>query len=225
MCGRYALYGPAGLPPRTLRVPEDEWRLAPRYNVAPSQPIPVIRECPRGERHVIQAHWGLVPGWAESPEALKHHSVNARCEGVESKPMFKWAFRHSRVLVPASGFYEWQSVAGTKQPWFIRRRDGEPMAFAGLLEHWHRGDRELWTVAILTTTANALVRPIHDRMPVIIAPENFDAWLDPENKEPAALLPLLVPFPDDEILAYRVHPRVGNPKSDDPGLIDVMPEP
>lgn len=118
MCGRYALYGPAGLPPRTLRIPEDEWRLAPRYNVAPSQFVPVIREHPPGERHVIEARWGLVPGWAESPEALKHHPVNARCEGVESKPMFKWAFRNSRVLIPASGFYEWQTVAGTKQPWF-----------------------------------------------------------------------------------------------------------
>jgi putative SOS response-associated peptidase YedK len=222
MCGRYALFSPAGGLLLALGISPKEWSDTPRYNIAPGQEVPIIRQDRAGERHRVSAQWGLVPSWAPNPKALKHHPINARAEEVANKPMFRRAFRSGRVLVPASGFYEWQSVADRKYPWFIRLKNGEPMVLAALLEHWRGEEEELWSMAILTTSANSMVRPLHDRMPVIIAPQDYATWLDPALHDPATLTPLLAPFPAEELMAYKVDPRVGNPKADDPSLVDPV---
>ena len=152
------------------------------------------------------ARWGLVPVWAKDVK-LGYSTFNARAETVATKPTFRAAFRHRRCLVPADGFYEWQALAESKrkQPWFIARRDRDPLAFAGLWERWisPAGDT-LESCCIIVTNANALMRPIHERMPVILDPADWDAWLAPDARDPAALQALLQPYPADDLAAWPV---------------------
>jgi len=217
MCGRYTLYhfeedldalfGVAGLAP------------APRFNIAPSQQVPIVRQRPDGTREALTARWGLVPHWVKDLESFKANLFNARSEGAAEKPSFRDAMRRGRCVLPASGFYEWSSKGGAKRPYHILRRDGQPMAFAGLCSFWRRGEAPLLSCTILTTRPNDAVRPLHDRMPVILEPEAFDRWLDPANEDPAPLQDLLVPFDDDALEAYPVSRAVGSPAVDRPELI------
>jgi putative SOS response-associated peptidase YedK len=186
MCGRFTLFlslaeiqGFFDL----LTVPFD---LQPNYNVAPTQEIPVIIQ-QEGARHLRKFHWGLVPFWAKDT-SIGSRMINARVETASSKPAFKSAFRHRRCLIPANGFYEWQGKAGSKQPFYFHLPSGEPMAFAGLWESWQEKeaafDSEPYrSCAILTTDASDSVRDVHDRMPLILKPEAYGEWLDPENKD------------------------------------------
>jgi putative SOS response-associated peptidase YedK len=148
------------------------------------------------------------------------HPFNAKAETAASRPMFRHAMRRKRVLVPASGFYEWKPLGGRKQPYFIHRADGRPLAFAGLLEHWSGVEGELVTYAILTTPANATIAPIHDRMPVIIDDADYAMWLDPELTEPEVLRPLLGAWAGAALEAYAVSRRVNRGIDDDAGLIE-----
>jgi putative SOS response-associated peptidase YedK len=216
MCGRFSLYATAQeLADGTLCDRLAGFREERRYNIAPGQWVIVVRP-EKGERISEAAQWGLVPTWAKAP-APGPRPINARAEGLETKPTFRGAFRHGRCLIPASGFYEWKTAGRAKQPFFIRPRGGEGiLLFAGLLSTWSGPEGELATCAIITTTPNDLMAEIHDRMPVILGPGDQAAWLDPVNRQAAALLR---PCPADGLEAYPVGPAVGNPKNDRPELI------
>lgn len=218
MCGRYALYGPTSRLREQFGVEPDD-RLD-RYNIAPTQQAPVIRSSGSGPE-LVDARWGLVPSWAKDPAGLAH-PINAKLETAAEKPMFRHAFKRGRVLVPASAFYEWQPGPDHKQPYCILPRDGGMFAFGGLLEQWASPEGTIWTFAILTTAANELMRPIHDRMPVIIDPANYGDWLDPELMDAAAIHRLAEPFPSDRMRAHPVGRAVGNPRSQGPQLVQPL---
>lgn len=191
-----------------------------RYNIAPSATVPIVRLAPDGRRVANLLRWGLVPHWAKDP-AIGARLNNARAESVADKPSFRSAYRQRRCLVPAAGFYEWQATPEQrKQPWFIRLRHAEPMAMGGLWESWANPDGEiLRTFCIVTTAANELMAPIHDRMPVIIAAQDRDVWLGPGVGDPERLQALLAPYQAASMEAFPVSRRVSNAREEGPDLI------
>ncbi len=214
MCGRYSLTTPGDVLAEIFALSEVP-NLSPRWNIAPTQSVPVIRSDAHGRR-VDALRWGLVPSWAKDL-SIGSRMINARSETVASKPSFRHAFRRRRALVPADGFYEWQKTEDGKVPTRIQRRDGGPLALAGLWERWSVGDGEpVLTFTILTTSPNATLRPIHDRMPVVLAARDWAQWLDADVQNPAALLPLLVPCPDGDLETFPVSRHVNSPRNDDP---------
>jgi putative SOS response-associated peptidase YedK len=221
MCGRFTLTASAqqlqdvfGLED----IPED---LRPRYNIAPTQDAPVVRILVQEEgRRLHLLRWGLVPSWAKD-EAIGNRMINARAETVHHKPAYRAAYKRRRCLVLCSGFYEWQRRGKAKQPHLIRMRDGRPFAMAGLWERWTGPTGEvLESCTIITTEANELVSAIHQRMPVILHPEDFDSWLDPTRDRPQALADLLRPYPAEEMESFPVSKKVNNPRIDDPTCIE-----
>jgi putative SOS response-associated peptidase YedK len=191
--------------------------LTPRYNVAPSQRIPAIR-LDAGQRAACLLRWGLIPSWAKD-EKLGYKMINARAETVAEKPAYRTAFRRHRCLIPATGFYEWQQTDG-KQPYNIRRKDTAPFALAGLWEHWEREGQVIESCTIVVTEANELMRRIHERMPVILQPKDYDLWLNPEVIDRERLLPLLIPYPGEDLEMYPVSKMVNSPKNDRAELIE-----
>lgn len=227
MCGRYALYGPRsryreqfGLP-NTDQLPRDmPDPFVERYNIAPTQLAPIVRGA-LGERQEIHARWGLVPSWAAGKGLAE--PINAKVETAAEKPMFKAAWRRGRVIIPASGFYEWQKTAGRKVPHYIRPAAGlEFFGFAGLVEYLDGADGPVWSYAILTTSANELMAPIHNRMPVILDPAAYSVWLDPSVTDSGLLREIAGQYPAELMAAYPVGPAVGNPRNGGPGLIQPL---
>jgi putative SOS response-associated peptidase YedK len=218
MCGRYTLYHFEEDLDALFRVVG--LAAAPRFNIAPSQQVPIVLQRPDGTREALTARWGLIPHWVKDLGSFKASLFNARAESAADKPSFRDAMRRSRCVMPASGFYEWTSAGGVKQPFHIVRRDGRPMALAGLWSVWNRGDAPLLSCTILTTRPNRVMRPLHDRMPVILAPDELDRWLDPATDDPEHLQDLLDPYDDDALEAYAVSRAVGNPSIDRPDLIE-----
>jgi len=217
MCGRFILNSsPARLKDHFATANEPDAK--PRFNIAPSQPVPVVRPGESGNREFTTAQWGLIPSWVKDPMQIQH-PINAKAETAAIKPMFRHAYRKSRVLVPADGFYEWATKDGVKQPYLIRLRDGEPMGMGGLLEHWHGPEGDLATFTILTTSANSLMAKIHDRMPVIIKPEDYATWLDTNFTDVIKIQAMTLPYPDRFMEAYPVSRKVNNPKNDSLDLI------
>jgi putative SOS response-associated peptidase YedK len=188
----------------------------PHFNIPPSAQVLAVRELSGHKgRQLLPLRWGLIPAWARNP-AIGNRLINARAESAAEKPAFRDAFRRRRCLVLADGFFEWKKEGRTKEPYYLRLRDGQPFAFAGLWERWRRpDDQPVETCTILTTQANDLVRPIHNRMPVILEPRAYASWLDPELHDGAALQPLLHPYPASAMAAYPVSRLVNNPKNDD----------
>ena len=217
MCGRFTLRAPASVIAEQFALFEVP-SLQPRFNIAPTQPVPVVRMTPQQaqpQRQFVVLHWGLVPSWA-TDAAIGNRMINARAETAAAKPAFRTALRRRRCLIVADGFYEWQTVGKRRQPMFIHMRDDRPFAFAGLWESWEGADHSaLESCTILTTAANDLVRPIHDRMPVIAAREDYEQWLDPAVQTPEPILPLLRPYPSEPMEAYPVSTRVNSPARDD----------
>jgi putative SOS response-associated peptidase YedK len=218
MCGRFSLGA-------TIRIGQvfdlPDWpETPPRYNIAPSQAVPaVIQNRESGGREVRPFRWGLVPSWAKDP-TIGNRLINARSETAASKPAFRTPLRDRRCLILADGFYEWKREGARKQPYYITLRDGAPFAFAGLWDHWAPADGQpLETCTILTTTPNAVLQPIHDRMPVILPPDAHTVWLDPTLRDVARVQALLTPYPADAMIAYPVSPRVNNPAYDAPECI------
>lgn len=214
MCGRYTLSSPTDEIASLfdlVSVPD----IPPRYNVAPTQEAAVVRVVAPGEpRRLELLRWGLIPYWAEDA-SIGNRMINARSESVADKPAYRRSFRRQRCLIPTDGFYEWQKVGKLKQPYHIRRKDRCPFAFAGLWERWRDPDKKLIdSFTILTTDANELIRPLHDRMPVIIDRRDFDLWLDPDAKDPAALQALLVPAPVEPMETVPVSRAVNSPSYD-----------
>jgi putative SOS response-associated peptidase YedK len=212
MCGRYLLTTPVDALAQLFRFGERP-NLGPRYNVAPTQDVPIVRRSRDGERReLILVRFGLVPYWADDPK-IGSRLINGRAETLERTRAFREAYRRRRCLVPADGFFEWRKEGRQRQPFLIRRRDRAPFAFAGLWERWRQSDGGvLRSCTIVTCPANALVAPVHDRMPVILATDDHEAWLDPEADGRV----LLRPCPADWLEAIPVSPRVNNPANDDP---------
>ncbi len=222
MCGRFALFTSPEALARLFGVAEAP-ALEPRYNIAPTQNIAAVRIAPEGKaREWALLRWGLVPFWAADPR-IGSRLINARSETAAEKPAFRHAFRLRRCLVPADGFYEWQRLARERRPYFIRLRERETFAIAGLWEEW-RGPEgvAIASCTLLTTEANALMRPLHDRMPAILPPQDYDLWLDPDVQRPEALLPLLKPYPAEAMIAYPVRPLVNNPANDSPLCVEPL---
>ena len=221
MCGRFTLraspvdishlFALAEVPP-----------MEPRYNIAPTQQVLAVGANSTGDRHTATLRWGLVPPWAWD-EKIGYRLINARSETAADKPAFRHAFRKRRCLIPTSGFYEWQKTGGkTKQPYYICREDGLPFAFAGLWEEWTKGEKPIDSCAMLTTVANELMAPIHDRMPVILDAKDFDRWLDPAAQDPAKLQPLLVPYSGSDMTAYPISTFVNSPRNQGPQCIEPV---
>ncbi|MCW5729223.1 MAG: SOS response-associated peptidase [Alphaproteobacteria bacterium] len=212
MCGRYSITTPVEALARLFGFPERP-NLAPRYNLAPTQIAPVVRESEDG-RHLALLRWGLVPFWAKDAD-IGARMINARAETLAEKPAFRDAFRKRRCILPADGFYEWQAAEGRKRPHLIRRRDGRPLAFAGLWESWRgAGAEPLETFTIVTTDANETLRPIHERMPAILEEADFGLWLA-ATSDAARLRALLRPAGKDILEAIEVSTRVNNVRNDD----------
>ena len=212
MCGRYLLTSPVDLLRQVFRFMERP-NLGPRYNIAPTQEVAIVRLTRDGERpELIMMRWGLVPYWADDIK-IGNRLINARAESVERTPAFREAYQRRRCLVPADGFYEWRKEGRRRQPFLIRRRDQAPFAFAGLWERWQQpGGQILRSCTIVTCPANPLLAEIHDRMPVILAPDDHARWLDPAAGEGRAVLR---PCPADWLETIPVSPRVNSPASDD----------
>ena len=219
MCGRFVITSaPEAL--RRLLAYKEQPNFPPRYNITPTQPIPVVR-LEQGERHFALVRWGLIPSWVKDPKQFAR-LINARLEGVVEKPSFRAAMRRRRCLIPADGFYEWKKEAKTKQPYFIRAKSREPFAFAGLWETWSdRDGGEIETAAIVTCAANETLAPVHDRMPVIVPPEQFDAWLDCDKIDAKQAAALAGPAPGNFFEAYEISTRVNSVKND--GAENVAP--
>jgi putative SOS response-associated peptidase YedK len=223
MCGRYTITSAPEAIRALFRYPERP-NFPARYNIAPTQPIPVVRPENHG-RHFALVRWGLIPAWVKDPNSFSL-LINARSEGVLDKPAFRYAMRRRRCLIPADGFYEWRVAgSGPRQPCYIRRKDGQPMAFAGLWECWMGpSGEEMETAAIVTTHANSVLRPLHDRMPVILSPEVFAQWLGCTEVNAEMAAALLVPAPDDLLEAYPVSTAVNRFANDDSSLIAPVSE-
>lgn len=222
MCGRYSLQTPADRLVAFFRIPRVP-SLKPRHNIAPSQQVPIVRLSPtQNVRELTLARWGLIPAWAKDP-GIGARMINARAETVAEKPAFREALVRRRCLIPADGYYEWQRQGRRKQPFYIHMRDGKPFAFAGLWERWEGPDRApVESCALLTTEPNESLKEIHNRMPVILAPEDYDLWLDPEVRQAERLTLLLRPYPPEEITAYPVSLRVNDPSHDDRQCLEPL---
>lgn len=221
MCGRYTLSS-AGDEIALLFDLSDIPSLPLRFNVAPTQEAAVVRvTSPGGPRHLDLLKWGLVPYWAENP-SIGNRMINARSESVADKPAYRWSFRKQRCLIATDGFYEWKKEGKLKQPFHIRRKDRQPFAFAGLWARWKPKDGSgdpLDSFTILTTDSNDLIRPLHDRMPVILDRTNFDLWLDPQVEDRDRLQPLLVPYDGSVMETVPVSRVVNSPAYDQPDCI------
>jgi putative SOS response-associated peptidase YedK len=197
---------------------------APRYNIAPSQPVAAIRiEPDTATRQLVLLRWGLIPSWAKDPK-IGHQCINAKAEPVSEKPSFRAAFKKRRCLVIATGFYEWQVQGRAKQPMWIGLKGHRPFAFAGLWEQWKPAEGEpLETCTIITTEANDLMAPIHNRMPVILFPTSYEQWLDPTVQQTEPLKALLRSCPSEELLAHPVSTLVNNPRHDAQDCLEALP--
>jgi putative SOS response-associated peptidase YedK len=223
MCGRYVIIStPAAI--RAYFGYAEQPNFPPRYNVAPTQPIPIVR-LHEGKRQFVLMRWGLIPAWVKDPKTFPL-LINARAESVIDKPAYRAAMRRRRCLVPADGFYGWREVGGARQAYFVRRRNpGEPFAFAGLWETWTGPNgEELDAAAIVTTDANRTLAAIHPRMPVILPPEAFDLWLDCAKVDAKTAAALLGAARDDLLEAYEVSPAVNHVANDSRALIAQLPQ-
>ncbi len=205
---------------------EEEYRglqLRDNYNVAPGQEQPIITRNSPNQAKVMR--WGLIPSWAKD-KRIGYKMINARAEGIESKPSFRHAFKKQRCLVPASGFYEWRKHGGDKKPFFIHPTDQDMFAFAGLWEYWQdkSSGEEIVSFTIITTEPNTLMKSIHDRMPVILHRDDYEQWLDNERYDEDALLKLLKSYPDKDMDMYEISTEVNSPKNNSKELLEPVKE-
>ncbi|WP_414541234.1 SOS response-associated peptidase [Nostoc sp. CCY0012] len=219
MCGRFTLNQSSAALAEFFQVKSIP-NLAAQYNIAPTQRVATVLHNPEsGSNEFQQLRWGLIPSWAKDA-SMGAKLINARAETVAEKPAFRSAFKHRRCLVLADGFFEWQRQNGKKQPFYFRLVDGQPFGFAGLWEKWRSPEgEEITSCTILTTAANELLQPIHERMPVILAPQDYDLWLNPQMQTRETLQPLLCSYPSQAMTAYPVSTIVNNPRHNTPECI------
>lgn len=218
MCGRYTLYAHEDDLASLFEV--EVYPLTARFNIAPTQDVPVVRQRTDGSREMSAMRWGLVPHWVKDPATFKANLFNARSESAAEKPSFRDAMRSARCLLPATGFYEWQNIGGVKRPSHVVRNDEQPMAFAGLWAVNTRGREPFASCTILTTRASEDVEKLHDRMPVILEPPSWGRWLDVDESAPERLEDLLVPASPGTLRTYEVSREVGNARIDKPELCE-----
>jgi putative SOS response-associated peptidase YedK len=224
MCGRYKLLFNAEELAQRFAAIVGDLAIEPSYNIAPGTYEPIVRQ--EGAVRRLEAFWwGLVPQWAKE-KAFGARTVNARAETIATRPAFRAAFRYRRCLVPADAYYEWKELPGKrKQPYLFRMASGEPFAFGGLWESWNGPDGELRSFCLITTVPNELASRVHDRMPVIIAPEDYARWLDPKLTDPARIEPLVRTFPAEEMISYPVSTKVSNARHQGPEVAERVPDP
>jgi len=217
MCGRFVSNIPADVLKEIFSLIEVP-QLEPRYNVTPTQNVAVVRS--DGDHNRIDLlKWGFVPSWSKDL-SFGSHMINARCETITEKQAFRHAIKYRRCIIPTSGFFEWEHSGSKKQPYYIQMADQSPLCLAGIWEAWKTPDgSQIETFAILTTSANKLVAPLHDRMPVIIHPDNFPLWLSKNMHDPEQLQQLFIPFQASGMAAYKVPELVNNPRFDSPACI------
>lgn len=222
MCGRYAITLPPEAMEKLFRAIGALPNFPARYNAAPTQPLPIVRRDERGQRELVLARWGLIPSWSNGPDS-RFSMINARAESVATNRAYRGAFRHRPCLVPADGFYEWAPAVGRsepKQPYFFRMKSSVTFAFAGIWETWlGPGGDEIDSFAIIVTDANACVAPVHNRMPVILEPDDYALWLAEDDITPNERIALLNPNDGLELTRVKVSRRVNSPGNDDPSLI------
>ncbi len=225
MCGRYTLSSPIEVVADLFSVDAGHApaALPPRYNLAPTQSAPVVRIARAGGPRTLELlRWGLIPSWAKEAE-IGNRLINARAESLAEKPAYKSSFKKKRCLVAVDGFYEWKAEGKVKQPYLIHRQDGRPFAFAGLWSSWKNPEGEtVDTFTIVTTSPNGLLAPIHNRMPVILEPKDFDLWLDPRMEDTERLQALFGPGPEEGFEAVPVSRAVNNPGNDSPDCIEPL---
>jgi putative SOS response-associated peptidase YedK len=215
MCSRYSLTSPPEAVRAYFRY-DNEAVFPPRYNIAPSQPVAIVRATPKGGRELALVRWGLIPSWVKDPREFRM-MINARAETAADKPSFRAAMRHRRCLVPTDGFYEWTGAPGAKRPFLVRPAAGGPMAMAGIYEHWQGADgSEMESMAILTVGANVEMSAVHERMPAILAAEHFDTWLDCGSGSSLEAEVLLKPAPEGLLDLVEVSRRLNNPRNEGP---------
>jgi putative SOS response-associated peptidase YedK len=212
MCGRFTLSANAQrlhdfFP--LFEIPET----VPRYNIAPTQMVLAVKQDQDAKPKAAFLRWGLIPSWAKDKK-IGASLINARADGVATKPSFRAAFKRRRCLILADGFYEWRKGSTPKQPFHIRRSDGQPFAFAGLWEHWSGEEPAIESCTIITTDANDVVRPLHDRMPVILDSREYARWLDPASADPGVLQEMLRPYPPEQMTTVAVSPYVNNARNE-----------
>ena len=236
MCGRFTLRTPLTVLAQQFlfdlgKLPADVLD-KPRFNIAPTQEIAIVRQPnPSAPRELALVHWGLIPRWAKDMK-MAASMINARAETVAEKPAFRTAFAKRRCLILSDGFYEWKKEGKQKLPYYFQLAGGQPFAFAGLWERWRGGPEvagssqgpSIESATIVTTTANELCQPCHDRMPVILHATDYDVWLDPAVTDSRELLPLLSPLPACEMQSRPVNPRVNNVRNDDPSCLESEPQ-
>ncbi len=220
MCGRFVRAVSLEDIADEFGVDKPDFDLSPSHNIAPSQNIAIIKS---GEKKSLAlCRWGLIPSWAKDP-AIGHKMINARSETIAEKPSFKSSFKHLRILIPANGFYEWKREGKIRTPYYIRLKSRVSFAFAGLVNYWKSPEgNQVCTSCIITTDANELLQPVHDRMPVIIRKEDEDKWLDNGEQNKNALLALLKPYSSDEMDYYAVSPMVNSPANNSPECINPV---
>jgi putative SOS response-associated peptidase YedK len=219
MCGRFTLRTPASVLVRQFALGAG-LQLPLRYNIAPTQQVPVVRAV-EGGRQLAMMKWGLIPSWADDPK-IGYSLINARSETAATKPSFRAAMKSRRCLIPADGFFEWKKEGKKKLPIYFRRQDDQPFAFAGLWERWSKAGDPVESCTILTTSANELVQPYHVRMPVILSQRDYTAWLDPQTTDAAKLSYLFEPCRVDELTAYPVNPVVNNARHEGADCIEAV---
>jgi putative SOS response-associated peptidase YedK len=225
MCGRFTQQRPAPELAELFKAEPLIEEMGPRYNVAPTQGVIAVVRPPQDQRLLTTFRWGLIPFWAKDPK-IGYRMINARAESVFTSPAFRTSIRRKRCLIPVDAFYEWQRREGApKQPYAIHRRDGAPLALAGIWSAWKDPLSEEWlrSCSIVTTTPNELMARIHDRMPVILAPQDWDLWLDPQLDDVAELRGLLVPAPAAELEAYPVSTLVNATRNEGAALLERIP--
>jgi putative SOS response-associated peptidase YedK len=222
MCGRFSLTQSAATIAQTFQIGEVP-PLTPSYNIAPTQLIATINRADQATPQQFQwMRWGLIPSWAKDAK-IGNRLINARVETVAKKSSFHNSFKHRRCLILADGFYEWQKLENRKQPYYFQLQDSEPFAFAGLWSKWQTKEREIIiSCTIITTAANELVQSVHDRMPIILSPEVYDRWLDPELTNSESILDLLKPYASEKMQAIPVSSLVNNPANDRPECIQAL---
>ena len=221
MCGRFTLSQSAEAIASVFQLNQVP-TIEPRYNIAPTQPVATVLQTSAHERQFQLLRWGLIPTWAKDA-TMGSRLINARAETVAEKPSFRSAFRHRRCLVIADGFYEWRRQDGKKQPFYFRMQNQQPFAFAGLWEHWQDPKGEaIDSCTILTTEANELLQQIHERMPVILNPKDYELWLDPTVQKLEQLQQLLQPYSSTAMTSYPVSTKVNKPTNDTPELINSL---
>lgn len=221
MCGRFTLHTDLEQVAKLFDADLPAIDMAPSYNVAPTQPVLAVVAA-EGKNRLVAMRWGLIPVWAKDA-SIGSRMINARAETLADKASFKRPFKSQRCLVVADGFFEWRKTEGGKVPMYIRLKNGKPFGFAGLYDRWTSPDGEpVTSCTIITTSANALVEPIHDRMPVIVPARRQAQWLDPKNQRIDQLTEMLAPYPAAQMEAYPVARLVNSPNNNTPACIEPV---